>query len=180
MSQMSEKLPSATETMKTFVIPRKEMDFFKIGRLYSLKYNDPWKYKLKYTIFDVKKINEKERTSPKLASYNINYTLQYKMEPAFVSHKSYNLNEVFICIADDVNVLRDFGAVFDGQKVDVSAIRKVPVFLFHEKKTNKQIIGAIQVDINGENLEAMFGDKLHKIQTTPGIIYIENFFEKID
>lgn len=172
--------------VEIFKMPRKKLDFFQVGQLYKLKYNDPYKFKIRYSVIDVKQIDfveteQAKKTMPNTFSLQLakTFNIDYVIEMSAQLHNSFVLNDTFICLDSNTSILRNFKSVINGKNVDVCVFRSVPVFLFHDIKNQKPIIGSVQIDMNKQNLDDLFGKEVNEVIISENLVYIENFFEKV-
>ena len=182
----SQKTPSKP-VIEIIKMPRKELDFFKAGQLYKFRFNDPYRFKIRYSVLDVKQMDsikeshDARQTMPNtfLSHLTKKFNINFVIVPSTQLYNSYLLNDTFICLESNGILLRNFRSEFDGRKVDVAVIKQVPVFLFHDVKNQKPIIGSVQIDLNKQNLDELFMERKNEVVTPDNLVYIENLFEEV-
>lgn len=187
---MTEQKSPSEPVFSIIKMPRKNMDFFRTGQLYKLKFNKPYEYRIRYSIIETKQLDclkEVNKTKKRpftfdgiseflTKKYNVNYAIERSAD----LYNSYVLNDTFVCLENNATILRNFPTTIDNRRLSACIFKQVPVFMFHSIKNNNPIIGSIQIDLNDQNLEELFAHNVNEATTPDNLIYIENLFEEIN
>jgi hypothetical protein len=164
-----------SNTPKIFKMPRKDLNFFKPGALYKLKYNSD-NIMIRYSVLTLSKYEPGKNyiTDTLVNKFNITYELNANLE----LYGSYNLEPNFVAIDSNSTLIRTTDSVLNGERHKSNIFKHVPVFLFHHK-AKSSFVGSFEINPNNQNLKELFGDNYIDYLTDDGWIYLEHLFEPV-